>query len=307
LPESLEIDRLRQENRDLKMEDVQSKASYQKAYDEMIGEAEGTSGTAKVGKGPVFAEKEQERFRQKGLLDTTTAQHQEKITENNQQIVTLERAKAIKVNQVRTSRLAADSILAQMQMLHQMAEESSTVAWASYLISAIFVAIDVMPILGKLVMNRTAYDAIVQHETAAVIQHQDALTANLDHEIGQKMIRYNAVQSQIGELSTQALIDATKAAQGSRRWIRAVARAGHDLAKRASDELLVAIGAVRIPKSMFDKAAKDAMKKEIPDLAQRYARSQIYRNRVRNAAADIAAEAERAVNGFVERKPKDDE
>jgi Domain of unknown function (DUF4407) len=307
LPESVEIDRLRQENTDLKAEDVQLNEKHQKAFDAMIGEADGTSGSTKAGKGPLFAEKSVELARQKEVLDTITAQHQEKIAANDRQIVILDTAKATKVAQERTARLSADSILAQMETLEKMAADSDTVAWSSRLISAIFVAIDVMPILGKLVMNRTKYDSILLHQTNAVIQRQDALTINLKHEIEQEMVRYNTVQSKIGELTTQAIIEAATAAQGSRFWLRSVARAAHDLAKRTSDELIAAIGAVRLPKSTFAKAARKAMEKEVPDLSQRYARNRIYRNRVKNAVDDTAAELERAVNGFVNRPDDDDE
>jgi hypothetical protein len=306
LSESVEIDRLRQENVGLKAEVVQLNDKQQEAYDAMIGEAEGTSGSAKAGKGPLFDEKSAELARQKEVVNATTAQHQEKIAANDRQIAILETAKATKVEQVRTSRVSADSILAQMETLEQMAADSDTVAWSSRLISAIFVAIDVMPILGKLLMNRTKYDSILLHQTNAVIQRQDALTANLQYEIAQEMDRYNAVQSKIGELTTQAIIDAAKAAQGSRLWIRSVARAAQDLAKRTSDELIAAIGAVRLPKSTFSKAARKAMEKEVPDLSQRYARNRIYRNRVKNAVDDISADLERAANGFVNR-PNDDD
>jgi Domain of unknown function (DUF4407) len=306
LSESVEIDRLRQENVDLKAEDVQLNEKQQKAYDAMIGEAEGTSGSTKAGKGPLFAEKSAELTRQKEVVDATTAQHQEKIAANDRRIAILETAKTAKVAQVRTAQLSADSILAQMEALEQMAADSDTVAWSSRLISAIFVAIDVMPILGKLVMNRTIYDSILLHQTNAAIQRQDALTANLKHEIAQEMDRYNAVQSKIGELTTQAIIDAAKTAQSSRLWVRSVARAAQDLAKRTSDELIAAIGAVRLPKSTFAKAARKAMEKEVPDLSQRYARNRIYRNRVKNAVDDISADLERAANGFVNR-PNDDD
>lgn len=306
LSESIEIARLRQENADLKTEDVQLNDKQQKAYDAMIGEAEGTSGSTRAGKGPLFDEKSVELDRQKAVVDATTAQHREKVAANDRQIEILETAKAAKVAQVRTARVSADSLLAQMEALEQMAAQSETVAWSSRLISAIFVVIDVMPILGKLVMNRTIYDSILSHQTNAVVQRQDALTANLKYEIAQEMDRHNVVQSKIDELTTQATIDAAKAAQGSRLWIRSVARAAQGLAKRTSDELTAAIGAVRLPKSTFAKAARQAMEKEVPDLSRRYARNRIYRNRVNNAVDDISADLERAANGFANR-PNDDD
>lgn len=302
LPESLEIDRLRLENKNLIAADVKSAADYQKIYLSVVGEAEGTSGSMKAGKGIAFHEKYQELARQKSLLEATASQHQAKIAENEEQIKILDTAKANKVNQVRTARLNADSILAQMQMLHQMANSDPSVKWSSFLISAIFVAFDVLPILGKLLMPRTAYDAILHHITLAAIKRQKALSANLEHEIGQEMDRYNSVQSKIGELSTQALIDAAIAAQSSRLWERSVAKAAHSLAKRTSDELMAAINSVRFPRSTFINAARKAVEEEIPDIARDQARNHIYRNKVANTANDIADEAERAVYSFVNKK-----
>jgi Domain of unknown function (DUF4407) len=304
LPESLEIERLRLENKNLNAADAQSAADYQKVYQSVVGEAEGTSGSLKAGKGIAFNEKSQEMARQKSLLEATTSQHRTKITENEGQIKTLDKAKANKVTQVRTARLNSDSILAQMQMLHKMAASDSTVKWSSFLITAIFVAFDVLPILGKLLMPRTAYDAIQHYLTSATIKRQEALVANLEREISQEMDRYNSVQSKIGELSTQALVDAAIAAQGSRRWRRSVAKAAHSLAKRTSDELMAAIDSVRFPKSTFANAARKAVEEEIPDIARDQARNRIYRNKVTNAANDIADEAERAVNGFVNKKDR---
>jgi Domain of unknown function (DUF4407) len=301
LPEAVEIDRLRQENKALQAQDAQISDSYQKAYDRMIGEAEGTSGSNKAGKGPVFDEKFQELQRQKTILDAAVAQHQTQIQANNTQSQRLEKIKATKAKQVNSARLAADSILAQMQMLHKMAVKDSTVTWASYLISGIFVAIDVLPLLGKLMMNRTAYDAIVHHQTIATIKRQAALTENLGHEIQQDMYRHNQVQDHISQLTDRALIDALAAIPKSREWQRTQADAVQGLVQRASGELLKAIGSIRFPKSIFRRAARKAMQQEIPDLARKQAQSKIFRQRIHNATEDIAAEAERAVNEFIRK------
>lgn len=302
LPESLEIDRLHLESKNLTAADAKSAADYQKIYLSVVGEAEGTSGSMKAGKGIAFHEKSQELARQKSLLEATALQHQAKIAGNEEQIKILDTARTYKVNQVKTAQLNSDSILAQMQMLHKMANSDPSVKWSSFLISAIFVAFDVLPILGKLLMPRTAYDSIQNYLTLATIKRQEALYANLEYEIGQEMDRHNSVQSKIGELSTQALIDAVIAAQSSRLWKRSIAKAAHSLAKRTSDELMAAINSVRFPRSTFISAARKAVEEEIPDIARGQARNHIYQNKVANAANDIGDEVERAVHGFINKK-----
>jgi hypothetical protein len=174
----------------------------------MICEAEGTCGTTKMGKGPVYDEKRAELDRQQKILETTTAQHQAQITENTHKIATLETALKAKVAQVQSAQLAADSILAQIQAMHEMAAEKPTIAWTSTLISAIFICIDVMPILGKLLAKRTVYDAYKQHQAIAKIRDQDALTCNLEHEIADHLHRRNKVREKSTDLFEKALANA---------------------------------------------------------------------------------------------------
>jgi Domain of unknown function (DUF4407) len=298
LPEFLEIDRLRKENQNLQTNDEQLSQKYQRAYDQSIGEAEGTSGTNKMGKGPVFQEKQKELQRQKKILDETAAQNRNQIKANQQKIKTLEKALNLKLQQVQKAALAADGILGQMQMLHKMAEKDSSVAWASYLISAIFVAIDVLPILGKLTMKPTIHDAIQHYETTAAIKRQEAYTANVQQEIDQEMFHQRTVQDNINSFISEGLADAIEQVPHSPLWKNTLAKAVWNLAQRTSEGMAQAIGAVRFPHNAFKHIAKKAVRKEMPNLARDQAKSQIYRHHINTEVEDIVNTAEQAVHKF---------
>lgn len=302
LSESVDIARLREENKQLQAQDAKLDAEFQKIYQSTIGEAEGKSGTGKAGKGIVYAEKLQELKRQKTILTATTSQHNTQVAENNQQIKTLERDLAAKVQQVQTSRLAADSIMAQIKMLHEMAEKDSVIDWASKLISWTFISIDVMPILSKLLMKRTAYDAIKQHQSNATIQLQDTLDRNLPYKVGEEVNRRNAVQTHISQLSSQALISALETAQRSKHWAKIIPEAASRFVQRVSDELSQEIDSVHTPKSKLAKEARIAIEREIPDIAKRMVKSRILRRRVKNEIEDMSGELERALNDFNNKK-----
>jgi small-conductance mechanosensitive channel len=186
LTESVQIDRLRQANQALQATSNQRRDQYQQAYDQMIGEAEGTKGTNKVGKGPVFEEKEKELQRQKTLMDSSITQNQKQIKTNNDQITQLQKTLNSKADQLNVSRRNADSILAQMQALHKMAKEDAAVDWASRLITAIFIALDVLPILGKMTMKPTIYEAIEYGKTRAARAWEEEKLKHLSEEIASR-------------------------------------------------------------------------------------------------------------------------
>jgi small-conductance mechanosensitive channel len=183
LTESVQIDRLRQANQSLQATSNQRRDQYQQAYDQMIGEAQGTNGTHKVGKGPVFAEKEKELKRQKTLMDSSVTQNQQQIKTNNNHIAQLQKTLDSKANQLNASRRNADSILAQMQALHKMAKENTAVDWSSRLITAIFIALDVLPIVGKMTMKPTVYEAIEHGRIRAARAWEDEKLNHLSQEI----------------------------------------------------------------------------------------------------------------------------
>jgi hypothetical protein len=298
LPESLEINRLRKDNDKLQAQSEQLSQKHQQAFRQAMGEAEGTSGTNKPGKGPVYEEKQKELKRQEKILNATTAEYDIQIKANQQQIKVLEKTLNLKIKQVQNSVLAADGILGQMQMLHKMAQKDASVDWASRLISAIFVAIDVLPLLGKITMPLTGYDALKRYETTKTVERQAAYTKNLSKEIDQEIFHRQTVQEHIHTLTREGLADTLEKVPESRQWKNALARSTRDLIQHASDQLSQAIKSVKFPKKDVKRMAKRAVKAGMPSLARQHVKSKFTRQRISNELEDIAKTAEQALHEF---------
>jgi hypothetical protein len=195
---SLGMEQLRQENKVLHTQNEQFRVDHKKAYENLLREAEGSSGTSQVGIGPVFALKAQELKRIEELINSTTTQ----IQSNKERIQTLEKERTAKIKQIESTRLSADSFLAQLQALQLMNQKNPVIAWCSYLISAIFILLSISPILGKLLTKSTAYDYCKQH-----ILRNDLLSAELENELEKQSLLLFDKQRKLKILERELLLE----------------------------------------------------------------------------------------------------
>jgi Domain of unknown function (DUF4407) len=286
LPESVEIARLRQESQQLRDQDAKLNANYQQIYASTIGEAEGTSGTGKAGKGIVYTDKLSELERQKAILVRTTSQHESQIAENNEKVTQLEKTLTVKTDRVRGSRLEANSLLAQITTLEEMGDKNPAVAWTSRLLSLAFISIDVLPVVCKLLMDRTDYDSVKRRIRKEVVMRQDALVQNLDWQIAEETRRDNALEAEYSGFLEQTLAESLKQAYGDPEMIKVIYQTAQKFISRVGERLSQAIDSISIPDSRIKQEAKEAVESQMQDIAKPAAKRKVVRRRIQHQVAD---------------------
>ncbi len=147
-----EITALDTQIEDLKTEITTKEAEVNALYDTYITEAEGTSGTGRLGKGPVYKEKRDKH-------DAALAELQQLKQTNTEKIAALETQK-IELATVYDTRVAEtqpiidnfDGLMARIEALEEL-------PWLpSFFIFLLFLAIETTPIFAKLISPRGEYD-----------------------------------------------------------------------------------------------------------------------------------------------------
>lgn len=156
-------------------------------YAVYITEAEGTAGTKKLGKGPVYKEKREKHdagLQDLALLKTT---NQTKITELELKAKTLQADLDKKVAETQPIIDGFDGLMARINALNKL-------PWLpSFFIMLLFLAIETSPIIAKLLSPKGEYDFKVEdaemalQNTLAQNRHQSNLQTKTDAEIYDKV------------------------------------------------------------------------------------------------------------------------
>ncbi|WP_124978799.1 DUF4407 domain-containing protein [Nonlabens xiamenensis] len=147
---------------DLKSEIAFKEAEVNQLYDTYIAEAEGTSGTKRLGKGPVYAEKREKH-------DTALAELNALKISNAEKIAALE-TQMSDLAQTEKQQLAAnqpvidnfDGLMARITALNQLP------FLTSFFIFLLFLAIETSPIIAKLLAPKGAYDYKLEEQLGVV-------------------------------------------------------------------------------------------------------------------------------------------
>jgi len=131
-------------------------------YDVYIGEAEGTSGTNLLGKGPVYKEKRDKHDAGLAELQQLKIDTKEKIAVNEAEILKLQDDYA---SQVDTSQPIIDGFDGLMARVNALGE----LPWLpSFFIFLLFLAIETSPIFAKLITPKGEYDYKLEDEETAI-------------------------------------------------------------------------------------------------------------------------------------------
>lgn len=153
---------LKQNIENLKSEIDTKEAEVNTLYDTYISEAEGTAGTKKLGKGPVYKEKREKH-------DVALAQLQQLKTDNKEKIETIE----VQLQQLQNNYQAQvdntqpiidgfDGLMARVNALNKL-------PWLpSFFIFLLFLAIETAPIFAKLMSPKSEYDFKLEDQETAV-------------------------------------------------------------------------------------------------------------------------------------------
>jgi uncharacterized protein DUF4407 len=121
-------------------------------YETYITEAEGTKGTMKLGKGPVFKEKIAKHDLAKAELDTLRKNSLAQIAENEKRAQTLQADLDKKISETQPIIEGFDGLMARINALNKL-------PWLpSFFIMLLFLAIETSPIIAKLLSPKGEYD-----------------------------------------------------------------------------------------------------------------------------------------------------
>ncbi len=146
----------------LKEEVTTKETSVNELYNTYIAEAEGTSGTEKLGKGPVYKEKREKHDAELAALQTLRTTNNNKIAATEAQIETLAAEYEAKVIETQPIIDGFDGLMARVNALDQL-------PWLpSFFIFLLFLAIETSPIIAKLLSPKGAYDLKLAEQEGAV-------------------------------------------------------------------------------------------------------------------------------------------
>lgn len=170
-----DLDKNKTEIATLKTEIIQKEVEVNTLYETYIAEAEGTAGTKKLGKGPVFKEKIAKHNLASAELDTIRKNNLTKIAEKENLNKTLQADLDKKVTETQPIIDGFDGLMARINALGKLP------SLPSFFIMLLFLAIETSPIIAKLLSPKGEYDYKLEDlETAlkATIE-QDKYQRNL--------------------------------------------------------------------------------------------------------------------------------
>lgn len=147
-----DLDKNKAQTDSLRSELTRKEKEVATLYNSYITEAEGTAGTKKMGKGPIFEEKFTAHGVAKNELETLRQANTAKIAELETKAKTLQADLDKKVNDSQPIIDGFDGLMARINALDQLP------FWPSFFIMLLFFAIETAPIIAKLLSPKGEYD-----------------------------------------------------------------------------------------------------------------------------------------------------
>ncbi|MES2486214.1 MAG: DUF4407 domain-containing protein [Bacteroidota bacterium] len=157
-----DLDKNKAQTDSLKSEILKKEKEVNALYGTYISEAEGTAGTKKLGKGPVYTEKRQKHDASLKELETLRAANNAKIAENDKQAKTLQTDLDKKVADTQPIIEGFDGLMARINALNKLP------FLPSLFIMLLFLAIETSPIIAKLLSPKGEYDFKLEDTEAAM-------------------------------------------------------------------------------------------------------------------------------------------
>jgi hypothetical protein len=146
----------------LRSEVIKKEKEVAALYQSFITEAEGTAGTKKMGKGPIYKEKRAQYDTALTQLDTLRKHNQEKIAANEKTAKTLQTDLDKKVADTQPIIDGFDGLMARINALNKLP------FLPSLFIMLLFLAIETSPIMAKLLSPKGEYDFKLEDSEAAI-------------------------------------------------------------------------------------------------------------------------------------------
>lgn len=176
-----EINRLLTENAGLQNAIDNKEKEVNDLYDTYISEAEGTRGTMKIGKGPVYKEKRDKHDSSLQELQQLRQENNEKIAQNELLINDLRGKQQQQVTITQPVIDSFDGLMARINALEEL-------SWfPSFFIFLLFLAIETAPVFAKIMAPKGAYDLRFEEQENAldvwVKQQKDQRAALLKTDV----------------------------------------------------------------------------------------------------------------------------
>ena len=159
---SPEIAKLNLEISNLKDEITVKENETNNLYDTYISEAEGTSGTKKLGKGPVYEEKRAKHDASLLALNQLKKTNQNKIDQKEAAITELLENKKLAETKSQPIISNFDGLMARINALNELP------FFTSFFIFLLFLAIETSPIIAKLLAPKGEYDYKLEEKLSAI-------------------------------------------------------------------------------------------------------------------------------------------
>lgn len=157
-----EIAKINSEIDVLKQEIITKENETNSLYETYISEAEGTKGTQKLGKGPVYEEKRAKHDASLLTLNQLKKENQNKITQKESLITDLQENQKLAETKSQPVISNFDGLMARINALGQL-------PWlTSFFIFLLFLAIETSPIIAKLLAPKGEYDFKLEEKLSAV-------------------------------------------------------------------------------------------------------------------------------------------
>ncbi|ARS36735.1 DUF4407 domain-containing protein [Pontibacter actiniarum] len=156
-----EVDSVKAEIAAIRQEVAAKLQERNQLYNAVAAEADGTGGTGKVGRGPIYEEKKLQYDKVDEELKLLQADAQERINQRQQRITALMGQYDATVAEGQESFSNYDGLMARINALDEL-------PWLPvFFITLLFICLETAPIFTKLISNRGPYDEIlkgVEHE-----------------------------------------------------------------------------------------------------------------------------------------------
>lgn len=198
-----DIDKNQKEIQQYQAEIAAKEKEVNSLYDTYIAEAEGTKGTMKLGKGPVFKEKIAKHNLAKTELDTLRQNNLKRIAQREEKIKTLQAEQTQKVTQTQPVIDGFDGLMARINALNKLPMTPSL------FIMLLFLVIETAPILAKLMSPKGEYDMKLEDieaalkSTLAQNQHQRELLVRTNASMHDRVYADVAQDQKLYDLQRQ--------------------------------------------------------------------------------------------------------
>lgn len=203
------------------------RAEKDKYYDDYLCERDGTCGTGKIGRGPEYLEKK-ERY-EASLADFISVQNlnASQISAIKDQLTTLYAEKKAREKEFTEAADKNLGLLARLDALARITSQSNTLLIAKWLITLLFIFIEIAPVLFKLMSESGPYDEIMdrlKHESKVKERHKisdlnDEINTSIQISTHRNKSRLDAELKANEELLTSiALTQADIAKKAVEKW-----------------------------------------------------------------------------------------